>query len=105
MKRSNFCSRNLVAWLFLITLGTVVAQAALAQPVPARQSATELNARSLDNLVVFTKLFGYVRYFHPTDRAAAMNWEVLAGTGCARATCATTVARVIRKSQATRFRE
>ncbi len=81
MKRSRYCARDLVAWFFLITLAIVGTQAAQAQPVPVVQRTSELDARSLDNLVAFTRLFGYVRYFHPTDRAAATNWEVLAVQG------------------------
>ena len=81
MKRSGYGSPNGVTWLFLIILGAVVAQAVPAQPVPARQHAGKLDARSLDNLVAFTKLFGYVRYFHPTDRALAANWDLLAVQG------------------------
>jgi C-terminal processing protease CtpA/Prc len=37
--------------------------------------------RGLDNLVAFTRLFGYVRYFHPSDQAAAANWDRLAIDG------------------------
>jgi Peptidase family S41 len=40
-----------------------------------------LAGRSLDNLVAFTRLFGYVRYFHPSDQAAAANWDRLAIDG------------------------
>lgn len=30
---------------------------------------------SIDNLVVFTKLVGYIRYFHPSDVAAETDWD------------------------------
>ena len=81
MKRSLYGSHTRVIWLFLITFGIGLAQAALAQPAPAVQRAEALTARALDNLIAFTKLFGYVRYFHPTDRAAATNWDLLAAQG------------------------
>ncbi len=34
--------------------------------------------RGLENLQALARLFGYVRYFHPSDAAAAANWEQLA---------------------------
>ncbi|MDP9120069.1 MAG: hypothetical protein M3O15_01680, partial [Acidobacteriota bacterium] len=43
-------------------------------PEPARP----LDDRRLDNLVAFTRLLGYVRYFHPSDQAAAADWNRLA---------------------------
>jgi hypothetical protein len=33
-----------------------------------------LDKRSLANLVALTRLVGYVRYFHPSDQAAATDW-------------------------------
>jgi len=38
-----------------------------AQGIPQRQKVS--------NLETFTKLCGYVRYFHPSDEAASLNWE------------------------------
>jgi C-terminal processing protease CtpA/Prc len=37
-----------------------------------------LSARGLENLRALARLFGYVRYFHPSDAAAAADWEQLA---------------------------
>jgi C-terminal processing protease CtpA/Prc len=34
--------------------------------------------QQLANLVAYAKLLGYVRYFHPSDEAAAADWEALA---------------------------
>jgi hypothetical protein len=36
----------------------------------------ELTERGLENLVAFTKLLGYVRHFHPSDAAAALDWNL-----------------------------
>lgn len=44
--------------------------------VPA--SSRPLTHQELKNLVAFTKLFGYVRYFHPSDGAAALDWNKFA---------------------------
>lgn len=37
-----------------------------------------LRADPVDNLIAFTRLLGYVRYFHPSDQAAAADWEKFA---------------------------
>ena len=50
----------------LVALGFLTATVAQSQP---------LTVRATDNLVAFTKLLGYVRYFHPSDEAALANWE------------------------------
>ena len=34
-----------------------------------------ISARGLENLVAFARLLGYVRYFHPSDEAAAEDWD------------------------------
>jgi hypothetical protein len=31
--------------------------------------------QQIDNQVTFTKLYGYVRYFHPSDEAAGIDWD------------------------------
>ena len=40
-----------------------------------------LTSRELTNLTAFTKLYGYVRFFHPSDQAAATDWETFAIDG------------------------
>jgi len=49
----------------------------LPDPSPPRA----LRGRGLDNLVAFTRLLGYVRYFHPSDEAAEADWEAFAVRG------------------------
>lgn len=44
-----------------------------------------LSQRGLDNLVAFARLLGYVRYFHPSDQAAAEDWPAFAIDAVARA--------------------
>ncbi len=36
------------------------------------------NKRDIENIKVFAKLYGYVRWFHPSDEAQQINWEKLA---------------------------
>lgn len=43
-----------------------------------------LKPRALENLVAFTRLLGYVRYFHPSDQARDADWEALALDGLRR---------------------
>jgi C-terminal processing protease CtpA/Prc len=45
------------------------------------EPARPLEGRALDNLAAFTRLLGYVRYFHPSDEAAAADWNALALRG------------------------
>src|SRR5262249_32414239 len=39
------------------------------------EPARPLQGRALDNLVAFTRLLGYVRYFHPSEGVRTANWE------------------------------
>lgn len=48
------------------------------------QQRDSLSQSQMDNLVAFTKLYGYVRYFHPSDEASTINWDKLAIYGVGR---------------------
>ncbi|MFZ1530330.1 MAG: S41 family peptidase [Ferruginibacter sp.] len=39
---------------------------------------SQKNSRQIDNVKAFAKLYGYTRYFHPSDEAAALNWNKFA---------------------------
>lgn len=54
---------------------TAPSAAASASAVPAAPDRTA--DQTLDNLVAFAKLLGYVRHFHPSDEAAVADWESL----------------------------
>src|SRR5262249_50662861 len=43
-----------------------------------------LSARAVDNLTAFARLYGYVRYFHPSDEAANADWDALLRAGVER---------------------
>ncbi|MCA8964641.1 MAG: hypothetical protein H6838_15255 [Planctomycetes bacterium] len=47
----------------------------------APQPAAPLSPRGLDNVAAFARLVGYVRHFHPSDAAAAVDWERFACDG------------------------
>ncbi len=42
-----------------------------------------LEPRAIENLVAFTRLFGYVRHFHPSNEAATADWNAVASSGVA----------------------
>src|ERR1039458_1601658 len=46
--------------------------------VPAPDRPRPLSTRGLENLQALARLFGYVRYFHPSDAAAVADWEQIA---------------------------
>ena len=45
------------------------------------EPARPLGAQELANLVAFARLYGYVRFFHPSDQAAATDWDTFAIEG------------------------
>ncbi len=55
--------------------------AAAPAPGAAQEGPRPLAPLGLRNLEVFTRLFGYVRHFHPSDAAATADWGALAREG------------------------
>lgn len=49
--------------------------------LPPPEAARPVTERGLQNLVAFSRLLGYVRYFHPSDQAAATDWNAFAAAG------------------------
>jgi hypothetical protein len=45
------------------------------------EPARPLTGRGLTNLTAFAKLYGYVRFFHPSDQAAGTDWDTFAIDG------------------------
>ena len=72
-------------FLLLAALG-LAGPAAHAQPQPTKQQQ--------ENLATFARLYGYVRYFHPSDEAAAADWNSLAILGSERVLAARTDAEL-----------
>jgi C-terminal processing protease CtpA/Prc len=58
--------------------------AAPAASASGLESARPLTEQGLRNLTAFTRLLGYVRHFHPSDQAAAADWDMLAVEGMRR---------------------
>lgn len=63
------------AYLDSVTLEDLGKTIVLGEPPRA------LTKRGLENITAFTKLYGYVRHFHPSDEAAAADWDAFAIEG------------------------
>ena len=68
------------------------------EPTPTVESPSE--EQVLENLVAFARLYGYVRYFHPSDEAAGLNWARVAINGVAATKGAMDPADLARRLQA-----
>jgi hypothetical protein len=66
-----------------LTALTALALGALAGAPSARAAQPDVD-RQVQNLRQFAKLYGYVRYFHPSDEASALDWDRFAAHGAAR---------------------
>lgn len=44
----------------------------------ASQSSDSTISREVKNLIAFSKIYGYVKYFHPSDEAREINWDKFA---------------------------
>jgi len=53
----------------------------LGKLVVRAEAPRPFNGRGLENVIAFTRLVGYVRHFHPSDQAAATNWDSFAVEG------------------------
>ena len=84
---SNTAALRLITLLALVGLlclpGPAAAQdaasrsacGATATQQGSRPEGSTAEAPALQNLCAFTRLYGYVRYFHPSDAASATDWE------------------------------
>ncbi|MCA9692363.1 MAG: hypothetical protein KC636_22380, partial [Myxococcales bacterium] len=51
---------------------------------PPASSRASAPTTDLDELRAFARLYGYVRFFHPSDEAAALDWDAFATHGAMR---------------------
>ena len=56
-------------------LAMLVLLASLTSGLLAQEAAPVDEGRVFTNLTAFGRLYGYLRWFHPTDEAAAANWD------------------------------
>lgn len=65
-----------------------------AEVVAADEPARALTAQGMRNLAAFAELYGIVRYFHPSDEAAAADWDGIAMIGVEQVESARTPAEL-----------
>jgi C-terminal processing protease CtpA/Prc len=75
-----------IAASIVLTTPSLAQQHAHCAPPPAGapEGPRALSERGLANLVAFTRLLGYVGFFHPSDQAEAADWSQLAIEGVRR---------------------
>jgi hypothetical protein len=61
----------------------VLALAGFAGAIIAKPADADPNARTVENIAAFARIFGCVRYFCPSDQAAGIDWNALAVIGVA----------------------
>ncbi len=61
-----------------LSLSVLLTLLAVGPPAHAQQRLTQQQEK---NLVAFARIFGYVRYFHPSDEAQTISWPMLATKG------------------------
>ena len=63
------------------------------------EPARPITTQGLVNLTAFARLYGYVRFFHPSDQAAKTDWETFAIEGVRAAESAASAAELIERLQ------
>ncbi len=63
---------------------TTKSPAATIPPSSAQTNSAPSQEQILTNLRAFTKLYGYVRYFHPSDEAVKIDWDKFAIYGAGK---------------------
>src|SRR5258705_6982667 len=53
-------------------------------PASSSESPRPLTEQGMRNAIAFTRLLGYVRYFHPSDQVTTADWDSLAIEGMRR---------------------
>ncbi|MFL6193238.1 MAG: S41 family peptidase [Thermoanaerobaculia bacterium] len=86
-------SAFVLLWVVLSLVATPARAAAGDEP------ARRLSPEGIENLQAFAKLLGYVRFFHPSDQAAAANWDQVTIAGVQRMEDASSPADLARSLQ------
>jgi len=72
---------GLVASLLFATPALSQAVDVCRSSVSSPEGPRPLTEQGMGNAIAFTRLLGYVRHFHPSDQAAAADWNMLAVEG------------------------
>src|ERR1041384_4599289 len=75
----NWFARRLTIWSLL--LGWLLIGGACHPAGTVSGSAGAIDARRVANLHAFARLYGVVRWFHPSDAAARIDWDRFAIAG------------------------
>ena len=75
LKRVKPYLLTLLLPLLFTAIFATAASSALAQTGGSVRTQDESSQATVENLRAFAKLYGYVRYFHPSDEASAVDWE------------------------------
>jgi len=67
-----------------MTIPSRLAALTLTATLLSAGAAATPDARTVDNLRAFARLYGYVRFFHPSDEAAGVDWDAFAVYGAAK---------------------
>jgi C-terminal processing protease CtpA/Prc len=69
-----------ILFLSVSLVGYLSSQKEAASTEAAKQMVTNESAleRATGNIKTFAKLYGYIKYFHPSDESDILNWEVFA---------------------------
>ncbi|MFE8699865.1 ABC transporter permease subunit [Cytobacillus sp. FJAT-54145] len=71
-----------VAVIFIVsTITFLSSKGYIGDDVPSTVQIAQEEDRMVKNVEVFSKVYGYVRYFHPSDQAAFMDWDKFAVYG------------------------
>ena len=77
IRRRTFAIAIVVALLVAVAL--LVWRGPTHPPAPpSAPSDASVDARPIDHLVALSRLYGYVRFFHPSDEAQLVDWDALA---------------------------
>ena len=77
IRRRTFAIAIVVALLVAVAL--LVWRGPTHPPAPpSAPSDASVDARPIDDLVALSRLYGYVRFFHPSDEAQLVDWDALA---------------------------
>ena len=63
------------------------------------QSQTTKHFNKEEGLQAFAKLYGYIKYFHPSDEAAAIDWDAFAVYGAEEVAKSKSKEELVKKAQ------
>lgn len=81
ISRPTYLNVLLAVGVFLLLSGVAVYPPLLPPDQARKNGAGDTSEATVESLRAFAKVYGYVRYFHPSDAASAIDWERFAVHG------------------------